>query len=127
MQTGVCAILLRHPALAGLSLACGASLATVLALASRAVQPVRPPQSMPRAFMGLVLTVLLAIGLTLGGMLPGLMRGSSGSGGDTAGPPSKPGMPGDGRPDLPDASAGNFADSGFPGVILWPEVKPIQR
>jgi hypothetical protein len=35
-------------------------------------------------------------------------------------------MPGDGRPDLPDASAGNLADSsGFPGVILWPEVKPV--
>ena len=125
VQTGVCAILLHHPGVAGLALACGASLATVLALASRAVQPARPPQSMPRAFMGLALTILLAIGLTLGGMLPSLMQGPGGSGGDTAGTPSKPGMPGDGRPDLPDASAGDLADSGFPGVILWPEVKPI--
>ena len=39
VQTGVCAILLKHPALAALSLACGTALATVLALASRAVFP----------------------------------------------------------------------------------------
>ena len=124
VQTGVCAILLHHPALAGLALACGASLATVLALASRIVQPVKPPQSMPRAFMGLALTILLAIGMTLGGMLPNLMRGPGG-GGDSAGIPGPAGMPGNGRPDLPDAASGTLADSGFPGVILWPEVKPV--
>jgi hypothetical protein len=126
VQTGVCAVLLHHPVLAGFSFAAGAALATVFALASRAVQP-KPPKSMPRAFLGLALTVLLAIGLTIGGMMPNLMRGPGGNGsafGNTpAGQP--PGMPGSGRDDLPDASAGNLADSGFPGVILWPEIKPI--
>ena len=35
-------------------------------------------------------------------------------------------MPGNGRDDLPDASAGDLANaSGFPGVILWPEIRPI--
>jgi hypothetical protein len=35
-------------------------------------------------------------------------------------------MPGNGRDDLPDASAGDrLGDIGFPGVILWPEIKPI--
>jgi len=67
LQTGVCAVLLHHPVLAGFSLAAGAALATVFALTSRAVQP-KPPKSMPRAFLGLALTVLLAVGLTIGGM-----------------------------------------------------------
>jgi len=130
LQTGACAVLLHHPVLAGLSLATGAALATVFALTSRAVQP-GPPKSMPRAFLGLALTVLLAVGLTIGGMIPNLMRGPGGEGdgsGSASGnsPAQPPGMPGDGRDDLPDASAGDMANtSGFPGVILWPEIKPI--
>ena len=126
LQTGVCAVLLHHPVLAGLSLAAGAALATVFALVSRAIQP-KPPKSMPRAFLGLALTVLLAIGLTIGGLIPNLMRGPGGGsavGNSPAGQP--PGMPGNGRDDLPDASAGDLAGSGgFPGVILWPEIRPI--
>ncbi len=128
VQTGACAVLLHHPILAGFCFAAGAALATVFALTSRGVEPTKPPKSMPRAFLGLALTVLLAIGLTIGGMIPNLMRGSGGgdsaSGNLPAGQP--PGMPGDGRNDLPDASAGDLAGAGgFPGVILWPEIKPI--
>jgi hypothetical protein len=120
-------VLLHHHVLAGFCFAAGAALATVFALASRGLQP-KPPKTMPRAFLGLALTVLLAIGLTIGGMIPNLMRGPGGGnsvfGGTPAGQPS--GMPGDGRNDLPDASAGDLANtSGFPGVILWPEIKPI--
>jgi hypothetical protein len=127
LQTGVCAVLLRHPILAGFAFTTGAALATVFALASGGIQPAKPPKSMPRAFLGLALTVLLAIGLTIGGLLPGMMRGSgdgdSASGNAPAGQP--PGMPGDGPKDLPDASAGDLAAAaGFPGVILWPEIKP---
>ena len=80
------------------------------------------------SFLGLALTVLLAIGLTIGGMIPSFMRGPGGNGSTAANNPATqpPGMPGDGRLDLPDASAGNIADaSGFPGVVLWPEIKPI--
>ena len=127
LQSGVCALLLNHHALAGFSFAAGAALATVFALASRGVQP-KPPKSMPRAFLGLALTVLLAIGLTVGGMIPNMMRGPGGEGSTATTAPANqpPGMPGDGRLDMPDASAGNIADaSGFPGVILWPEIKPI--
>src|ERR1019366_9017972 len=123
LQTGVCAVLLHHPVLAGFSLAAGAALATVFALTSRAFQP-KPPKSMPRAFLGLALTVLLAVGLTIGGMIPHLVGGPGSDGSATAGQP--PGMPGNGRDDLPDATAGDIANaSGFPGVILWPEIKPI--
>ena len=127
LQTGVCAVLLRHAVLAGFSFAAATALATVFALTSRGVQPAKPPQSMPRSFMGLALTILLAIGLTIGGMIPNFMRGSGGdgdAGNSPAGAP--PGMPGQGRKDLPDASAGDLAGAaGFPGVILWPEIKPI--
>ena len=127
LQTGACAVLLHHPVLAGFSFAACAALATVFALTSRGIQPTRPPKSMPRAFLGLALTVLLAIGLTIGGMIPNFLRGPGGdsdSGNSPAGQP--PGMPGDGPKDLPDASAGDLANaSGFPGVILWPEIRPI--
>jgi hypothetical protein len=127
LQTGVCAVLLRHRALAGISFAAGAALATVFALTTRGVQP-KPPKSMPRAFLGLALTVLLAIGMTIGGMIPNMMRGPGGGDSATGNPPAgqSPGMPGDGPNNLPDASAGDLANSsGFPGVILWPEIKPI--
>jgi hypothetical protein len=126
LQTGVCAVLLHHPVLAGVSFTAGAALATVFALVSRGVEPTKPPKSMPRAFLGLALTIVLAIGLTIGGMVPNLMRGpGDGDGGNaTAGQPA--GMPGNGRDDLPDASAGDLASAGgFPGVILWPEIRPI--
>ena len=127
VQTGGCAILLHHNILAALSLAAGAALATVFALVSRAVEP-KPPKSMPRAFLGLALTILLAIGLTIGGMIPNFMRGSGGGDSASGDVPNgaPPGMPGDGPKDLPDASAGDrLADGGFPGVILWPEIRPI--
>ena len=128
LQTGACAMLLHYNVLAGFCFAAGVALATVFALASRGVQP-KPPKSMPRAFLGLALTVLLAIGLTVGGMIPNLMRGPGGEGDSASGnQPSgqPPGVPGNGRNELPDASAGDITNaSGFPGVILWPEIKPI--
>ncbi|MCX6629660.1 MAG: hypothetical protein NTW28_18740, partial [Candidatus Solibacter sp.] len=127
VQTGACAVLLHHPVLAGFCLAAGAALATVFALATRAVEP-KPPKSMPRAFLGLALTIVLAIGLTIGGMIPSFMRGPGGEGSASGNSPAGqlPGMPGGGRQDLPDAAAGDLAGAGgFPGVILWPEIKPI--
>jgi hypothetical protein len=127
LQTGVCALMLHNHALAGFCFVAGAALATVFALASRGVEP-KPPKTMPRAFLGLALTVLLAIGLTIGGMIPMMMHGNSDNGSASGNTPAgqPPGMPGDGPNDLPDASAGAVADaSGFPGVILWPEIKPI--
>lgn len=91
VQAGVCAVLLKHAAIAGIALTAGVAMLTVLAMASRAVRP-QPPRSMPRSFLALALTVLLAIGLTIGGMIPAFMRGggSGGEGGLFAGSP--PGM-----------------------------------
>jgi hypothetical protein len=125
VQFGVSAVLLRHPAVAGIAFTAGIALFTVLALASRAVQP-KPPRSMPRSFLALALTILLAIGLTIGGMIPNLMRGpGDGDAGGNSTKSSTPGMPGTGPDNLPPASAAGLADAGFPGVILWPEIKPV--
>ncbi len=125
IQMGVAGVLLNHPAIAGIAFTAAVAMLTVLALATRAVQP-KPPRSMPRAFLALALTILLAIGLTIGGMIPNFMRGPGG--GDAAGTEAKtsrPGMLGAGPDKLPPASAAGMADGGFPGVILWPEIKPI--
>ena len=125
VQTGVAAVLLHHAALAGLAFTAGVAMLTVLALTSRAAQP-KPPRTMPRSFLALALTILLAIGLTIGGMIPNLMRGPGGgeANGTSAGTP-QPGMLGSGPDRLPPASAAGLADGGFPGVILWPEIKPV--
>ena len=125
VQMGASAALLKRPAIAGISLAASVAMLTVFALASRAVKPAKP-KTMPRAALGLALTVLLAIGMTLGGMLPSFMRGPAGegmAGGNAA--KDTPGMPGDGPQNLPPASVPGLADAGFPGVILWPEIKPV--
>jgi hypothetical protein len=65
LQMGAAGVLLRHPAMAGIFFTAGVAMLTIHALASRAVQP-KPPRSMPRSFLALALTVLLAIGLTIG-------------------------------------------------------------
>src|SRR5207244_10207752 len=46
----------------------------------------------------------------------------TGAGADSA--KASPSGGGAGSPDLPRATDATFADGGFPGVILWPEVKP---
>ena len=123
VQMGVSAVLLHLHALAGIAFTAGIAMFTVLALTSRAIRP-EPPKSMPRAFLGLALTVLLAVGLTIGGMIPNLMRGAGGGDSDSGSrspADMRPGMPGAGPDRLPPASAAGLADGGgFPGVILWP-------
>jgi hypothetical protein len=123
VQLGIAAGLLRHPALAGLSLAMGAATITVFAQKSHAAEFQRPP-NLPRSVLGLMLTMVLAIGLTVGGMLPRFGGHGFGAAGD-GGPASAPAVatnepPGQLPPDIPRGPA----DSGFFGVILWPEVKP---
>ncbi len=98
----------------------------------RAPRRPRPPEPLPRSILGVLLTLVLAVGLTVGGMLPGMFGGDGsgfglgGGGGATAAstPPEKPGKGATDRPDFPKFTEPSFADGGFPGVILWPEVKP---
>ena len=128
-QAGAAAILLHHAALAGMSLVASAAILTVFAQTSRAVEPPKPA-SVPRSVLGLALTIVLAIGLTVGGMYPRFVhpgRGGFGDGnGGSASSPVPAGLPqgaGQGPAErFPDAAG--YADGGFPGVILWPEIKP---
>ncbi|HXA51047.1 MAG TPA: hypothetical protein VNV86_12110, partial [Candidatus Acidoferrum sp.] len=135
LQTAITALMLHVPMLAAVSFAMFLSLGTAYTLTRRPPHQ-RPPESLPRSLLGVLLTLVLAIGLTVGGMLPGMLHGGgsglgfgegNGNGGNAtaASPASKPeGAGTSDRPDLskfPDAGA---AEGGFPGVILWPEIKP---
>ena len=131
LQMGIAALLLRKPLPAGIGFAMTLALFTVLTLAARGASP-RPPEPLPRTLLGVLLTLVLAVGLTVGGMLPGFLHGDGsgfgfgGGGGASAAsaPAPKQGTGTTNRPDAPKFTEPSFADGGFPGVILWPEVKP---
>jgi len=122
-QTGIAGIMLHRPALAGLALAMSAATLTIFALSSRAVEPKRPA-SLPRSILGLLLTLVLAIGLTVGGMMPRFAgRGFGFGDGGTASAPQPLGVPSQPAGSSREPPRG-LADGGFFGVILWPELKP---
>ena len=130
VQTGVAALLLGRPLLAAVAFAMSVSLATVFTMTARTPHP-RPPQSLPRSLLGVLLTIVLAIGLTVAGMIPQWMRGDgsgfgfgsgSGSASTNTPAPQRPGA--DARFEPPVPGTAGLADGGFPGVVLWPEVKP---
>jgi hypothetical protein len=160
VQTGVVATLFHYPLLAGIGYAMSAAVVTVFALATGAYKSERNP-SLPRSVLGVLATILLAIGLTVGGLAPRLMRTYGWADGGNGAPqhglletaraflrevlygehPGAPGPPaGAPRPGahpavqtgipaddygVPNNPRNGFGDDGFPGVILWPEVKPI--
>jgi hypothetical protein len=185
VQTAAVATLFHYPLLAAFGYAMSAAVVTIFALASGAYRPERKP-TLPRSILGVLATVLLAVGLTVGGLAPRLMRSfgwSDGPGigtgngvgnspqhglvetaraflreilyrerpvqqnpanqnpsrenpGPPAPPPGLPGAPNGPHPgvetknytapsDLPGNPAGVLPDGGFPGVILWPELKPV--
>jgi hypothetical protein len=108
--------------------------------------------ALPRSLLGLAATVLLAAGLTVGGIR--VMRGHGGTGeGDYEGGPTGGGKgavasarevlrdlfgddaagdpknrpPGASTALFPPVTPGILPDGSFPGVILWPEVRPVAR
>jgi len=145
LQAGVISVWRHRPLFAGAWFVLSAAIVTLFAMVSGAVEDSRPP-TLPRSVFGMAMAVLLAAGLTVGGLR--VARGS----GDGEGPgpgagsgkgaiasakevlrdlfgdePAAPGerIPG-AVPPLPPV-AGIAPDGSFPGVILWPEVKPITR
>lgn len=165
VQTGVVATLFHYPLLAGIGYAMSAAVVTVFALGTGAYKSERNP-TLPRSALGVLATILLAIGLTVGGLAPRLMRTFGWADGGNGAPqhglletaraflrevlydehPGAPGPPAgapngprpgvrtahDAVPDdtvsnngFPNNNGTGFSDDGFPGVILWPEVKPI--
>jgi len=122
VEIGLASALLGHPILAALAVALGAATITVLAQKSLAGEKQRPP-NLPRSVLGLVLTMVLAIGLTVGGMVSrfgGHGFGTEGDGGTASIPPQPESPPGSLPPDTPQGTN----DSGFFCVVIWPEIKP---
>jgi hypothetical protein len=152
IQTAGAAELMRHSLLAAALFALGAALLTVFGISAGAWDQASPP-SLPRTIIGLLFTVLLAGSITLVGLAGGAGDGAglgTGNGEDPLGlmhhgdsakaskgipqpgddgkkgitaPANTPNKPPD-KPDMPVVTAADVA-GGFPGVILWPEVKPV--
>jgi hypothetical protein len=145
LQAGVVSVWRHKPLFAGFWFVLSAAIVTLFAMVSGAVEDSRPP-TLPRSVFGMAMAVLLASGLTVGGLRvargsgdgdapggPGSGKGAVASakevlrdlfGDDQAAPGEK--IPG-AVPLLPAVTPGIAPDGSFPGVILWPEVKPVTR
>lgn len=153
VQTAVVAVLFHMPLMAGIGFAMCTAILTIFAITSGAFESGRT-QSLPRSILGVLLTLLLAVSLTVAALLPRSLRGYGSGGSD--GPPArhdmvdtarallrellygeKPGAPAGALPGFPPgahsalaknpgfAAGGGIDAEGFPGVILWPEIKPV--
>ena len=141
LQFGVSAAMMRHDFLASVLLTLTVAVLTVYAISTGAWEPPRPP-TLPRSIFGALLTVALAVGLTIlagtGGWRP---RGAgSGEGDEVASRPLGDFLAGSApAPPPPRAGAAGQAQSAqeqtvpgaadvagsFPGVVLWPEIKQV--
>ena len=146
LQSGVISVWRHRPLFAGAWFVLSAAIVTLFAMVSGAVDDSRPP-SLPRSVIGMAMTVLLAAGLTVGGIRAVRGRGSADPFGEGPGAGSAPGAvasakevlrdlfgddsanrtPGVYTPQPPSTSPGIAPDGTFPGVILLPDVKPVMR
>jgi len=145
VQAGITAALWRLPLLAAALLAAGASMTTIFAVSRGAIET-RAPRKLPRAALGVVLTLILASGLTVGGLSHRIRhRAVAGDYDSTGSDPSagliegaraalrslmygeeRPGDPPAAKPSVPDLDAGGPAPpGGFPGVILESETRAV--
>lgn len=129
-----------------------AAIVTLFALVSGAVSD-GPPPSLPRSVLGIAATIMLGASLTVGGLRMARGGGGSGSGDGSGGPPGTgqpmgavasarevlrelfgddgKGKDGKGNSDALGKPVPQFTgiapDGAFPGVILWPETRPVTR
>ncbi|HEX3747334.1 MAG TPA: hypothetical protein VHW09_25535 [Bryobacteraceae bacterium] len=140
LEAGAIAVAAHFPLLGAAWFCVGTAVLTVSSMATGAAGAGRPP-TLPKSIVGILATIVLASLLTLGqggsggfglgderasgGPHPGLLETARmvlrqlfygekpGGGGSGPAGPSRPQM------------ANTGASGGFPGVILWPEVKPV--
>lgn len=146
LQLGLAADLLSHPFLAAALMTMSAAILTVFAISAGAWTNQRQA-SLPRSVFGLILTLLLATGLSVVGVTGGHGWGFGSGNGDGNGslsdlfrkdrdgntdrkPPSAPKAAGSGDADVahklpPLPKPSRDLGGSFPGVILWPEIQPV--
>lgn len=143
LQLGMVAILMKYPLLGAALFLMSAAMVTLLSIFAGVSEPGRIAK-LPQSALGVLLTIILAAGLTVGGLPISVNRGSRW---DHTGQP-RPGFLESSRQLLrallygePPDNAGeasddlatrvykrgeslDLTDDSYPGVILWPEVKP---
>jgi hypothetical protein len=142
LQSGVVAALLDYPLLAAGLFSLSVSMLTLATLLAGVVSAERPA-SLPRSLFGALLTVILAAGLTVGGLGFDFQDGDDGNA-DAEAPAVKRGpmqsareimrkmmekdQPGPSgqitNVYLPPSENVEITDETFGGVILWPDTKP---
>jgi hypothetical protein len=143
LESGAIAVATHFPLLGAAFLCMGTALLTVFSMSTGVADAGRPP-TLPRSILGILATVVLAALLSVGG---GMGRGASspGESADQAGrehpgfvesartvlhqlfygeSPDAAGSGGPAAPKLP-SPVDTGAAGGFPGVIIWPEIKPV--
>ena len=151
LQLAVLAAMLKAPLVSGALLALTAAILTMFAITAGAASAERPT-ALPRSILGILLTILLAAGITVGGMHGRLVRGGKGPGTAAAIPQAPARRPSrarrrtpriDARPPLREegrqgrvlrfhaaAAAPFHRERGgrqFPRCVLWPEIRPEPR
>ena len=143
LEAGVIAVMLHYPLLGAGWLCMGTALVTVFSMSTGAADAGRPP-TLPRSVLGVLATMILAVMLTLGGVrgfgIPGFSAGGGRFTGERPGlietaravlrqlfyGERPAGMRGTGtNPPAPPPAPDTGAVGGYPGVILWPEIKPV--
>jgi len=141
LEAGLVAVAAHYPLLGAAWLCAGTATLTVFSMATGAADAGRPP-TLPKSFVGILATIVLASLLTMGRggagnsafglsrqsgsqrpslvetarmVLRQLLYGES---------PADRGGKGAGAPQPP-APVDTGASGGFPGVILWPEIKRV--
>jgi hypothetical protein len=124
LQGSVVSLLGGYPLGAACLVCLGVALLTLRSLVAGGSE-VRRTETLPRSLLGLLLTVILSAGLTVGGGLTVGLASDSGSPGSSAAPKSPARAPVASVYVPPSAAEEiSVADRGVPGIILWPEVKP---
>lgn len=142
LEAGAVAVAVHYPLLGAACLCAGTAVLTVFSMTTGAADAGKPP-TLPKSFLGILATIVLASLLTLGrgGSGTGALGGIGGRSGaerpslvETARmvlrhlfygeTPEGRGTGGPAAPQPPE-TANTGAPGGFPGVILWPEIKPV--
>jgi hypothetical protein len=126
-QAAIVAVLMKYPLVGAAFFLMSAAMLTLLTTVTGVWETGRPA-SLPRSILGVLLTVILAATLTVGGLATGgrggwrwdfFARPSSGEGPDAASDQLAS------KFYKPTPRSVDLTDNSYPGVILWPEVKPV--